>query len=152
MWNPFKKSKEEHIEKNESVIVNEELKNMRAKADEEAVKIYNKICCLFKEHINELKEGDNFILLHENTTELDDEVLNESIYYNTVEFYNCIPELLVEFDLPKYYIYTIKIKHDDIIDIYHVRFRVNPSPKQINNGNEICVTVIGIHKTIYKII
>ena len=62
MWNLFKKSKEEQIEKNESVIDIEELENMRAKANEEAVKIYNKIDCLFKEHINELKKGNNFIL------------------------------------------------------------------------------------------
>lgn len=164
MWNTFKKSKEKQIENNESVIAKEELKLMRAKADEEAVKIYTKIYCLFKEHLNELytsfnersenelKKGDNFILLKENPAELDDELLNDSIYYNTVEFYNSIPELLVEFDLPKYYIFTIKITHDDIIEIYHVRFRVNPSIKQINNGNAICVTVIGVDKTIYKLI
>lgn len=152
MWNAFKKSKEEQIEKNESVIAKEELKLMCAKADEEAKKIYNKIYCLFKEHLNELERGDTFILLKENPTELDDEVINDSIYYNTVEFYNSISDLLVEFDLPKYYIFTIKITHDDIIEIYYVRFRVNPSPKQINNGNDICVTVLGIDKNIYKII
>ena len=152
MWNLFKKSKEEQIEENESVIAKEELKNMREKADKEAVKIYTKIYCFFNEHLNELKKGDNFILLHENTTELDDELLNDSIYYNTVEFYNSIPELLVEFDLRKYYIYTIKMKHDDIIEIYHVRFRVNPCTEQINNSNGICVSILGINKNIYKII
>ena len=151
MWNLFKKSKEEQIEKNESVIDIEELENVRAKANEEAVKIYNKIYCLFKEHLNELKKGDNFILLFENNTDLCDKVIHKAIYYNTVEFYNSIPELLVEFDLRKYYIYTIKMKHDDIIEIYNVRFRVNPWTEQINNSNGICVTVIGIHKNIYKI-
>ena len=151
MWNLFKKSKEEQIEKNESVIDIEELENVRAKANEEAVKIYNKIYCLFKEHLNELKKGNNFILLFENNTELCDKVIHKAIYYNTVEFYNSIPELLVEFDLRKYYIYTIKMKHDDIIEIYHVRFRVNPWTEQINNSNGICVTVIGIYKNVYKI-
>ena len=152
MWNLFKKSKEEQIEKNESVIDIEELENVRAKANEEAVKIYNKIYCLFKENINELKKGNNFILLFENNTELCDKVIHKAIYYNTVEFYNSIPELLVEFDLPKYYIYTIKKTHDDIIEIYHVRFRVNPWTEKINNSNGICVTVIGIDKNIYKLI
>ena len=152
MWNLFKKSKEEQIEKNESVIDIEELENVRAKANEEAVKIYNKIYCLFKEHINELKKGNNFILLFENNTELCDKVIRNAIYYNAVEFYNSIPDLLVEFDLRKYYIFTIKMTHDDIIEIYHVRFRVNPSIKQINNGNDICVSILGIDKNIYKII
>ena len=152
MWNPFKKSKEEQIKENESVIDIEEMELMRAKANAEAVKVYTKIYCLFKEHLNELKKGDNFILLRENNTEIDNKLINNSIYYNTVEFYNRIPDLLVEFDLPKYYIYTIKITHDDIIEIYHVRFRVNPSIKQINNGNEICVSILGIDKNIYKII
>ena len=151
MWNLFKKSKEEQIEKNESVIDIEELENVRAKANEEAVKIYNKIYCLFKEHLNELKKGNNFILLFENNTELCDKVIRNAIYYNTVEFYNSIPDLLVEFDLPKYYIFPIKMTHDDIIEIYHVRFRVNPSIKQINNGNGICVSILGIDKDIYKI-
>ena len=152
MWNLFKKSKEEQIEKNESVIDIEELKNMRAKADEEAVKIYNKIYCLFKEHINELKKGNNFILLFENNTELCDKVIHNAIYYNTVEFYNSIPDLLVEFDLPKYYIFTIKMTHDDIIELYDIRFIVTPSRQQINNGNDICVSILGIDKNIYKII
>ena len=151
MWNLFKKSKEQQIEKNESVITKEEMELMHKKADEEAVKIYNKIYCLFKEHLNELKKGNNFILLFENNTELCDKVIHKAIYYNTVKFYNSIPELLVEFDLRKYYIYTIKITHDDIIEIYHVKFIVNPCAEQINNSNGICVTVIGIDKNIYKI-
>ena len=152
MWNLFKKSKEEQIEKNESVIDIEELENMRAKANAEAVKVYTKIYCLFKEHINELKKGDNFILLRENNTEIDNKLINKSIYYNHVEFYNRIPDLLVDFDLRKYYIYTIKITHDDIIELYDIRFRVTPSRIQINNGNEICVSILGIDKNIYKII
>ena len=152
MWNLFKKSKEQQIENNESVIANEEMELMRAKADAEAVKVYTKIYCLFKEHINELKKGDNFILLRENNTELDNKLIKYSIYYNILEFYNRIPDLRVKFDLPKYYIYTIKMTHDDIIEIYDVRFRVNPSIKQINNGNEICVSILGIDKNIYKII
>ena len=152
MWNMFKKSKEQQIEKNESVIDIEEMELMRAKADAEAVKVYTKIYCLFKEHLNELKKGDNFILLRENNTEIDNKLINNSIYYNIVEFYNRIPDLLVEFDLPKYYIYTIKIIHDDIIELYDIRFRVTPSRQQINNGNEICVNILGIDKNIYKII
>ena len=152
MWNLFKKSKEEQIEENESVIDIEELENMCAKANGEARKVYTKIYCLFKEHLNELKKGYNFILLFENNTELCDKVIRKAIYYNTAEFYNSIPDLLIEFDLPKYYIFTIKMTHDDIIEIYHVRFRVNPSIKQINNGNDICVTVIGVDKTYYKLI
>ena len=151
MWNLFKKSKEEQIEKNESVIDIEELENMCAKANEEAVKIYNKIYCLFKEHINELKKGDNFILLHKNTTELDDEVLNDSIYYNSPNLLKHISELQLIHDFPNYFVFTITIKHDDIIELYDIRFRVTPSRQQINNGNDICVTVIGIDKNIYKI-
>lgn len=154
MWNLFKKSKEEQIEENESVIVNEELKNMRAKADEEAVKIYTKICCLFKEHLNELKEGDNFIILRENNTEIDNKLINNSIYYNTMEFYISMPDVMVIFDLPKYFIYQIKVTHDDIIEIYDIRFRVTPFKplrKQTNNDNEICVTILGVDKNIYKI-
>ena len=52
----------------------------------------------------------------------------------------------------KLFIYTIKMKHDDIIEIYHVRFRVNPWAEQINNSNDICVSILGIDKNIYKII
>lgn len=170
MWNIFKKSKEEQIEKNESVIANEELENMRAKADAEAVKVYTKIYCLFKEHINELKKGDNFILLRENhiklcdNKELNNKIIFDSIYNNSKKLCKRIPELDITFDtekivnnefflgFEKYYIYTINIKHDDIIEIYDVKFRVTPSRKQINNGNEICVTVYAINKNIYKII
>ena len=152
MWNLFKKSKEEQIENNESVIANKEWENMCAKANGEAVKIYTKIYCFFNEHLNELKKGDNFILLKENHAELDDEVLNESIYYNSPNLLKHISELQLIHDFPNYFVFTITIKHDDIIELYDIRFRVNPSPKQINNGNEICVTVIGIDKNIYKII
>lgn len=152
MWNLFKKSKEEQIENNESVIANKEWENMCAKANGEAVKIYTKIYCFFKEHLNELKKGDNFILLKENHAELDDEVLNESIYYNSPNLLKHISELQLIHDFPNYFVFTITIKHDDIIELYDIRFRVSPSIKQINNGNEICVTVIGIDKNIYKII
>ena len=39
-----------------------------------------------------------------------------------------------------------------LIEIYDIKFRVHPSVKQINNGDEICVTIHGIDKNIYKII
>lgn len=55
MWNPFKKSKAQQIEENESIISNEELEHLRSKAYEEAEKIYKQIYDLFKERINELK-------------------------------------------------------------------------------------------------
>ena len=172
MWNPFKKSKEEQIEYNESEFNKEEMELMRAKADEEAVKIYNKIYCLFKEHINELKEGDNFILLHENNIklcddkELNDMIIYDSIYCNSKKLRERIPELDITFGkeiragkvflgFEEYYIYTINIKHDDIIEIYDVKFRVHPFQPlrtKINNGNEICVTVYDIDKNVYKII
>lgn len=172
MWNPFKKSKEKQIEENESEFTKEELENMRAKADEEAVKIYTKIYSLFKEHINELKEGDNFILLHENNIKLCDNkelnymIIYDSIYRNSKKLRERIPELDITFGkeiragkvflgFEEYYIYTINIKHDNIIEIYDVKFRVKsfqPLRTKINNGNEICVTVLGIDKNIYKII
>lgn len=52
----------------------------------------------------------------------------------------------------KYYVYTIKISHDDVIELYDIKFKVHPSPQEINNGNEICVTVHSVDKNIYKII
>ena len=171
MWNPFKKSKEEQIEENEQEFTEEEMELMRAKADEEAVKIYNKIYCLYKEHINDLKEGDNFVLSHKNKIklcddkELNDMIIYESIYCNSKKLRERIPELDITFGkeiragkvflgFEEYYIYTINIKHDNIIELYDVKFRVKsfqPSIKHINIGNEICVTVYGIDKNIYKI-
>lgn len=52
----------------------------------------------------------------------------------------------------KYYVFTIKISHDDVIEIYDIKFIVHPSPKEINNGNEICVTIHAVDKNIYKLI
>ena len=170
MWNPFKKSKEEQIEKNTLELNNEELELMRKKANVEAIKIYRKIYCLFKERINELKEGDNFILLQENHIKLcDDKNLNdfiifESIYNNYRKLREYIPELYIKYGkeikgyndiflgFEEYCGYTITITHDDIIELYDIKFRVQPSRQQINNGDEICVTVYGIDKNIYKII
>ena len=166
----FWKKEENQIEENTQEFSNEELEFMREKADVEAVKIYKKIYCLFKERINELKEGDNFILLQENHIKLcDDKDLNDliifdSIYYNRNKLRESIPELYIIFGkeikgmndvflgFEEYYGYTITIAHDDIIEIYDIKFRVHPSVKQINNGDEICVTIHGIDKNIYKII
>ena len=50
----------------------------------------------------------------------------------------------------KYYVYTITEPHDAVIEIYDIKFRVKPSPQEINNCNEICVTVYAVNKTIYK--
>ena len=167
----FWKKEEKQIEENTQEFSNEELEFMRAKANVEAVKIYKKIYCLFKERINELKEGDNFILLQENHIKLcDDKDLNnliifDSIYYNRNKLRESIPELYIIFGkeikgmndvflgFEEYYGYTITITHDgDIIETYDIKFRVHPSVKQINNGNGICVTIHGIDKNIYKII
>lgn len=76
---------------------------------------------------------------------------------------NRIPELSIVYDkeikagdvclgYEKYYLFTIKISHDDEIELYKIKFRVHPSPKEINNGNEICVTVHAVYKNIYKIL
>lgn len=54
--------------------------------------------------------------------------------------------------IKKYYVYTIKISHDDVIELYYIKFKVHPSPQEINNCNEICVTVYSVDKNIYKII
>ena len=166
----FWKKEEKQIEENTPELSNEELELMREKANVEAIKIYNKIYRLFKEHINELKEGDNFILLQENHIKLcDDKDLNdfiifESIYYNRNKLRESIPELHIIYGkeikgmndvflgFEEYYLYTITITHDDIIESYDIKFRVHPLEKQINNGNGICVTIHGIDKNIYKII
>lgn len=169
MWNPFKKSKAQQIEENESIMTNEELEQLRSKAYVEAEKIYRQIYDLFKERINELKEGDNFILFQENRIKLcDDKELNkhliyESLYGKSLHF-NSLPELSFAYGkeikvddnicigYEKCYLYTIKISHDDLIEIYDIKFKVHPSPKEINNYNEICVTVHSVDKNIYKLI
>lgn len=76
----------------------------------------NEYYSLFKERINELKEGD------------------------------------VCLGYEKYYVFTIKISHDDVIELYDIKFIVQPSPQEINNGDEICVSVYGVNKNIYKLI
>lgn len=162
MWNLFKKSKEEQIEDNEYQDIGEYTACVNAEF------IYRQIYCLFKERINELKEGDNFILFQKEPIKIcDDKDLNESLirkalYDTNKHLCNRIPELRIVKDIEKiadrniyikkYYIYTIKMSHDNVIEIYNIKFRVNPSPQEINNGNEICVTVIGIDKIIYKLI
>ena len=169
MWNPFKKSKTQQIEENESIMTNEELEQLRSKAYVEAEKIYRQIYDLFKERINELKEGDNFILFQENRIKLcDDKELNkhliyESLYGDCLHF-NSLPELSfvygkeikaganIYLGCEKYYLYTIKISHDNVIELYYIKFKVHPSPKEINNYNEICVTVHSVDKNIYKLI
>lgn len=165
MWNPFKKSKAQQTEENESIINNEELEHLRSKAYVEAEKIYRQIYYLFKERINELKEGDNFILFQEEPIKIcDDKELNnhliyESLYGDCLHF-NRLPELSFIFNkvdddillgYKKYYLYTIKISHDDVIELYYIKFKVHPSPQEINNYNEICVTVHSVDKNIYKI-
>lgn len=166
MWNPFKKSKAQQIEENESIISNEELEHLRSKAYEEAEKIYKQIYDLFKERINELKKDDNFILLLEEPIKIcDDEVLNRHLIYKALYddclTFNSLPELSFTFskvgdndflDYKKYDLYTIKISHDKVIELYYIKFKVHPSPKEINNYNEICVTVHSVDKNIYKII
>ena len=159
MWNPFKKSKQTDDEYQDTreytACVNAEF-------------IYRRIYSLFKEHINELKEGDNFILFQEEPIKIcDNKELNESLIHKALydinkHVCNRIPELCIikaieritdsNIYIKKYYVYTIKISHDDVIEIYDIKFRVHPSPKEINNGNEICVTVYGVDKNIYKLI
>ena len=164
MWNPFKKSKEQHTEYNEYQDTREYTACVNAEF------IYRKIYCLFKERINELKEGDNFILLQEEPIKIcDNKDLNESLIHEALYNINghlCsrIPELRIVYGkeikvsddvslgYEKYYLYTIKISHDDTIELYDIKFKVHPSPQEINNGNEICVTVHSVDKTIYKLI
>lgn len=168
MWNIFKKSKAQQTEENEPIMTNEELESLRLKAYVEAEKIYAQIYYLFKERINKLKEGDNFILFQEEPIKIcDDKELNnhliyKSIYGNCLHF-NRLPELSfvygkeikvdnVTLGYEKYYLYTIKISHDDVIELYYIKFKVHPSPQDINNCNEICVTVHSVDKNIYKLI
>lgn len=169
MWNILKKSKEHQIEYNKSVITDEEYENLRIKAYVEAEKIYGQIYDLFKERINELKEGDNFILFQENRIKLcDDKELNKHLIYESLYgkclHFNSLPELSIVYDkeikvddnvcigYEKCYLYTIKISHDDVIELYYIKFEVHPSPQEINNYNEICVTVHAVDKNIYKLI
>ena len=181
MWNIFKKSKAQQTKENESIMTNEELESLRLKAYVEAEKIYRQIYNLFKERINELytlfnersenelKEGYNFILFQENRIKIcDDKELNkhliyESLYGDCLNF-NRLPELSfvygkeikvsdnVSLGYEKYYLYTIKLSHDDEIELYYIKFKVHPSPQEINNCNEICVTVHAVDKNIYKLI
>lgn len=166
MWNPFKKSKAQQTEEKESIMTNEELESLRLKAYVEAENIYRQIYKLFKERINELKKDDNFILFQENSIKIcDDKDLNRHLIYEYLYgdclHFNRLPELSfacskvgddVSLCYEKYYLYTIKISHDDTIEIYYIKFKVHPSPQEINNGNEICVTVHSVDKTIYKLI
>lgn len=164
-----RKNKQTEDNENETWFTDEERELMHAKADVEAENIYRKIYSLFKEHINELKEGYNFIILQENPIKLcDDKLLNQSIKWGSLNNYKKlkerIPELNISFGkeikgcdgyilgFEKYYVYTIDILHDNIIELYDIKFRVNHSRPQINNGNEICVTIYGVDKNIYKII
>ena len=159
MWNPFKKSKQtddEYLDTREyTACVNAEF-------------IYRRIYSLFKERINELKEGDNFILFQEepikicDNKELNESLIREALYYTNKHVCNRIPELSFVYGkeikisdgeiigYEKCYLYTIKIQNDDVIELYDIKFRVKPSPQEINNGDEICVTVYGVDKTIYK--
>lgn len=161
MWNPFKKSKQTDDEYQDTIeytaCVNAEF-------------IYRQIYSLFKERINELKEGDKFILLQEepikicDNKDLNESLIHKALYDTNIHVCNRIPELSIVYDkeikagddvylcYKKYYLYTIKISHDDVIEIYDIKFRVKPSPQEINNGNEICVTVYGVDKNIYKLI
>lgn len=167
MFGWFKKK--ETQEDNDQLFTDEEWELMRSKADVEALNIYRQIYCLFKEHINELKEGDNFILLQEDPIKLcDDEVVNRSIKWDSLKNYEQlherIPELSIiigkEIKLWDEYIlgfektcmYTVYISHDNISELYNIKFRVHPSPLPKNNGNEICVTVDSVDKNIYKIV
>lgn len=156
-------------EENEQLFSDDEWELMHAKADVEAVQIYRKIYSVFKEHINELKKGDNFIILQENPIELCDyEVLNKSIIWDSLKNDKKLRELIPELGISigkeirtwdgkilgfeKYCLYTVNITHNNIIELYDVKFRVHPSRQEINNGNEICVTVYDVDKNIYKII
>lgn len=163
MWNIFKKSKEHQTD--------DEYQDIREyTACVNAEFIYRRIYSLFKERINELKEGDNFILLQEepikicDNKELNESLIREALYTTNKHVCNRISELSIVYDkeikagdnvylcYEKYYLYTIKISHNDVIEIYDIKFRVKPSPKEINNGDEICVSVYSIDKNIYKLI
>ena len=174
MWNPFKKSKEYKADDGYQDIT-------EYSACVNAGFIYKQIYDLFKERINELytlfnergenelKEGYNFILLQKepikicDNKELNESLIREALYDTNKRVCERIPELRIVVEdiemitdrniyIKKYYVYTIKISHDDVIELYHIKFRVKPSPQEINNGNEICVTVYSVDKNIYKLI
>ena len=175
MWNPFKKSKEQQTDDEYQDIT-------EYGACVNAGFMYKQIYSLFKERINELyalfnersenelKECYNFILLQKepikicDNKELNELLIHKTLYDTNKHVCNRIPELSIVYDkeikagdnvylgYKKYYLYTIKISHDDEIELYKIKFRVHPSPKEINNGNEICVTVHAVDKNIYKIL
>lgn len=161
MWNPFKKSKEQQTDDQYQDIT-------EYSACVNAVFIYKQIYYLFKERINELKEGYNFILLQKepikicDNKELNDSLIRKALYDTNKRVCERIPELSIVVDdiemitdrniyIKKYYVYTIKISHDDTIELYDIKFKVSPLRKEINNYNEICVTVYAVNKNIYKI-
>lgn len=162
MWNPFKKSKVQQTD-----AEYQDVREYTACVNAEF--IYRRIYSLFKERINELKEGDNFILFQENrikicdNKELNDSLIREALYTTNKHVCNRISELSIVYGkeikagdvclgYEKYYVFTIKISHDDEIELYDIKFIVQPSPQEINNGNEICVTVHSVDKNIYKLI
>lgn len=162
MWNPFKKSKEYKTDDGYQDIT-----EYTARVNAEF--IYKQIYSLFKERINELKKGDNFILLLDepikicDNKELNDSLIRKALYDTNKRVCERIPELCIVVDdiemitdrniyIKKYYVYTIKISHDDTIELYDIKFKVSPPRKEINNGNEICVTVYAVDKNIYKLI
>ena len=156
MWNPFKKSKVQQTD-----AEYQDITEYAARVNAEF--IYKQIYSLFNERINELKEGDNFILLLEESIKICDiKKLNKELYDPNIYMCNRIPELHIVADIEmitnrniyykKYYVFTIKISHDDVSEIYDIKFKVHPSPKEINNYNEICVTVYSVDKNIYKLI
>ena len=175
MWNPFKKSKEQQTDDEYQDIT-------EYGACVNAGFVYKQIYDLFKERINEiytlfnerseneLKEGYNFILLQKepikicDNKELNDSLIRKALYDTNKHVCNRIPELRIVYDkeikagdnvclcYKKYYLYTIKISHNDVIELYYIKFKVHPSPQEINNGNEICVTVYSVDKNIYKLI
>lgn len=173
MWNLFKKSKAQQTDDEYQDIT-------EYSACVNAGFIYKQIYDLFKERINELytlfnergenelKEGYNFILLQKepikicDNKELNDSLIRKALYDTNKRVCERIPELCIVEDIEtityrniytkKYYVYTIKISHDDTIELYDIKFKVHPSPKEINNYNEICVTVHSVDKNIYKLI
>ena len=164
----FKRTNKQ-IEDDDQSFTDEELELIRARADVEALNIYRQIYSLFKEHINELKEGYNLILLQEDPIKLcDDAVLNRSIKWESLNNYKKLSERIPELKIilgqeiksldghilgfEKICMYTIHISHDNISEIYYIKFRVHPSPLQINNVNEIGITVYNVDKKIYKIV
>lgn len=78
MWNPFKKSKEQQTD-GEYQDITEYTACVNAEF------IYKQIYSLFKERINELKKGDNFILLQKEPIKIcDNKELNDSLIHNAL--------------------------------------------------------------------